>query len=110
MKGARGRRDGAIMGLNQSGWGIFDMDLIGAVLVAAILIGIFALMWQMHFQSNRIRDELRDEIRENREAIKSTDHRISDVERNQARLEGVNDVVKRQSHTHKAHTHEEDSD
>ena len=90
------------------------MELTGVVSVAAILIAIFALMWQMNFQSNKVRDELmaairenrdaiqenrdailenREAIRENRYAIQSLDGRLSEVEREQARREGVNDTL-----------------
>ena len=90
------------------------MELTGVVSVAAILIAIFALMWQMNFQSNKVRDELmaairenrdaiqvnRDAIRENhkailknREAILSLDSRLGEVERGQARQERFNDTL-----------------
>jgi len=87
------------------------MELTPIISVAAILIAFFALMWQMNFQSNRVRDELmeairgnRDAIRENRDAIRALEGRLSEVEREQARLEGENrilgDVIRQQSHTH----------
>ena len=118
------------------------MELTGVVSVAAILIAIFALMWQMNSQSNKVRDELmaairenrdaiqknrdailenREAIRENRYAIQSLDGRLSEVELEQARMEGFNgrlsesereqarleganrilgDVIRQQSHTH----------
>ena len=83
-----------------------DMELAEIIAVAAILIAFFALMWQMNFQSNRTRDELRDEIRETRDAIRSLDGRLSEAERAQARLEGANsmlrDVIIQRSHTHEA--------
>ena len=87
------------------------MELTPIISVAAILIAFFALMWQMNFQSNRVRDELmeairgnRDAIRENRDAIRALEGRLSEVEREQARLEGENrilgDIIRQQSHTH----------
>ena len=106
------------------------MELAEIIAVAAILMAFFALMWQMNFQSSKVRDELlvairenRDAIRENRDAIQSLDGRISDIERDriraemlsqrlseteleQARIEGVNsmlrDVIIQRSHTHEA--------
>ena len=80
--------------------------------VAAIAIAVFSLMWQMN--TNRMRDELleairrnREEIRENRnairenhkairenrEAILSLDSRLGEVERGQARQERFNDTL-----------------
>ena len=80
------------------------MELTPIISVAAILIVFFALMWQMNFQSNRVRDELMEAIRENRDAIRSLEGRLSESEREQARLEGANrilgDVIRQQSHTH----------
>ena len=83
------------------------MELTVIISVAAILIAIFALMWQMNFQSNKVRDELleairanrdaiqenREAIRENREAILSLDSRLGEVERGQARQERFNDTL-----------------
>ena len=80
------------------------MELTPIISAAAILIAFFALMWQMNFQSNRVRDELMEAIRENRDAIRSLEGRLSESEREQARLEGANrilgDVIRQQSHTH----------
>ena len=80
------------------------MELTPIISVAAILIAFFALMWQMNFQSNRVRDELMEAIRENRDAIRALEGRLSESEREQARLEGANrilgDVIRQQSHTH----------
>ena len=80
------------------------MELTPIISAAAILTAFFALMWQMNFQSNRVRDELMEAIRENRDAIRSLEGRLSESEREQARLEGANrilgDVIRQQSHTH----------
>ena len=80
------------------------MELTPIISAAAILIAFFALMWQMNFQSNRVRDELMEAILENRDAIRSLEGRLSESEREQARLEGANrilgDVIRQQSHTH----------
>ena len=80
------------------------MELTPIISAAAILIAFFALMWQMNFQSNRVRDELMEAIRENRDAIRALEGRLSESEREQARLEGANrilgDVIRQQSHTH----------
>ena len=97
------------------------MELTGIISLAAILIALFALMRQMNSQSNRVRDELleairenrnaiqenreairenrdailanREAIRENRYAIQSLDGRLSESEREQARQEGFNDTL-----------------
>ena len=64
-----------------------DMVTLATIIFVgvAILISIFALMWQIH---NRFGE------------------RLSEVEREQARLEGANgalaDVLKQQSHTHES--------
>ena len=83
------------------------MELTGIISVAAILIALFALMWQMNSQSNKLRDELMEAIRENREAIRENqegiranreaiqalDNRLVGVERGQARLEESNNRI-----------------
>ena len=69
------------------------MELTPIISAAAILIAFFALMWQMNFQSNRVRDELMEAIRENRDAIRSLEGRLSESEREQARLEGANRIL-----------------
>ena len=73
------------------------MDTGEIVALSSILVGIFlatiVLIWQMRMQSNRFSEE-----------IKEQGGRISDLEREQARLEGANgtlsEVLRQQSHTH----------
>ena len=94
------------------------MEPTAIISIAAFLIAVFSVMWQMNI--NRMRDELLEAIRENRVAIQSLDSRVGAVERGQARLEGFNerlsevereqarlaganrilgDAIRRQSHT-----------
>ena len=100
--------------------------LIGAAsAVASIIVAIFlatiVLIWQMRSQSNKfeqahneLRAELMAEIRaqsekseqrdnELRAEIRAQGTRISEAEREQARLEGVNSVLLRYTHTHEPH-------
>ena len=86
------------------------MEPTAIIAIAAFLIAVFSVMWQMNI--NRMRDELLEAIRENREAIRenqeairenreairenrvaiqSLDSRVGAVERGQARLEGFNE-------------------
>jgi hypothetical protein len=73
-----------------------QMEIEGVVAVSAILIGIFlatiAIIWQMHALGARIDAQ---GVR-----IDAQGGRISDVEREQARQEGVNSVLLRHHHTH----------
>ncbi len=80
------------------------MEIGEIVSVSAILVGIFLsiliFVWQIHSQSNR----LTEEIRAQGAKIDAQGTRLSDVEREQARLEGANsmlsNVLRQQSHTH----------
>ena len=80
------------------------MEIGEIVSVSAILVGIFVstlvFVLQIHSYGNR----LSDEIGAQGEEIKGQGGRLSDVEREQARLEGANDmlsdVFRQQSHTH----------
>ena len=73
------------------------MEIGGIVSVSAILVGIFLstliFVWQMHSQGNRLDSE-----------IKTQGNRPSEVELEQARLDGANgilsEVLRQQSHTH----------
>ncbi len=102
--------------------------LVGFV---AVLIGILALMWQMHSQGGRLDakidaqgdrlnaqgDRLNAEIRAQGDRldaeiraqggrldaeIRAQGVRLNEAEREQARLEGVNSVLRIHSHTHEA--------
>ena len=97
--------------------------------VFAIMFGIVALMWQINHQSSRLETkietqgkELREEIKEQgnkteaqgkhleakiesqgkelRDEIKEQGTRVSQSELDQARLNGVNSVLLRHTHTH----------
>ena len=89
---------------------------VGSIIVA-IFLATIVLIWQMRSQSSRFEQghsELRAEIRaqsdkseqrdnELRAEIRAQSVRISDAEREQARLEGVNSVLLRYTHTHEPH-------
>ena len=81
-----------------------EIITVTAVLVGlvAILVGIFALMWQMHSQGSRLDAEIRAQGDRLDAEIRAQSGRLSDVERDQARLEGVNSVLRIQTHTHEA--------
>ena len=95
------------------------MDTGDIIAVSSILVGIFlatiVLVWQMRMQSNRFSedikeqgnrfsDELKEQVNILSDDIMEHGGRISDVEREQARLEGANgtlsEILKQQSHTH----------
>ena len=80
--------------------GIGEIVTVTAILVGlvAILVSIFALMWQMHSQGNRLDVKIDAQSAE----IRDQGGKLSDVEREQARLEGVNSVLRIHSHTHEA--------
>ena len=78
-----------------------------------ILIALFALMWQTRSASRADANEQRSEMREFRAEMREQgaemreqgerlSQRISDAEREQARLEGVNSVLRQHSHTHES--------
>lgn len=89
-----------------------DVTAVGMFIgVFAILLGIFGLMWQMNRQSNRLEDaidtqgrELRAEMneqgRELRAEMQEQGTRVSQAELDQARINGVNSVLLRHTHTH----------
>lgn len=94
------------------------MDTGEIIAVAAILLAIFALMWQINAQRSRLEDKIdrqgdRLEAKIDREVgrleakigkvetrIQATSQRVSDSELEQARLNGVNSVLTGQTHTH----------
>ena len=71
-----------------------------------ILTALFALMWQTRNASradaNESRAEMREFRAEMREQGERLSQRISDAEREQARLEGVNSVLRQHTHTHES--------
>ena len=99
--------------------------IAGVSAVASIIVAIFlatiVLVWQSRSQSDKferglseLRTELRAEIRaqgdrfeqrhsELRADIRDQGSRLSESEREQARLEGVNSVLLRHTHTHEPH-------
>ena len=75
-----------------------------SVSVSSVLVAIFLMtavfVWQVRMQGNR----LVEQISELNAELKAQGGRISDLEREQARLEGANgvlsEILKQQSHTH----------
>ena len=83
------------------------------VSIFTILFGIVALMWQINSQSNRLEAKidaqgtnLESKIdaqgKELRDEIKEQGTRVSQAELDQARLNGVNSVLLRHTHTHES--------
>lgn len=68
--------------------------------IFAVLLGIAALMWQINNQSSRLEAKIDRQGKELQEEIKSHGRRVSQVELDQARMNGVNSVLLRQTHTH----------
>ena len=66
--------------------------------VISILIALLA----QRAETRELRAELREVSSELRAEVRQTGQRISDSEREQARLEGVNSVLQQQTHTHEA--------
>ena len=97
------------------------MTLIGTV--ATIIVSVVIALIVLTRQSNRLEEQMRENISElraeTREAISELraetrdlanrfGERISDVEREQARLDGANSVMRAQAHTHAPPTALED--
>ena len=70
-----------------------------ASIVVAIFLATIVLIWQMRSQSNKFEQSLS----ELRAEVRAQGSRISESEREQARLEGVNSVLQQQTHTHEPH-------
>ena len=78
-----------------------DATVVGMFIgVFAILLGIFGLMWQMNRQSNRLENAIDAQGKELRDEMKEQGARVSQAELDQARLNGVNSVLLRHTHTH----------
>ena len=78
-----------------------DVTAVGMFIgVFAILLGIFGLMWQMNRQSNRLEDVIDTQGRELRAEMQEQGTRVSQAELDQARINGVNSVLLRHTHTH----------
>ena len=78
-----------------------DVTAIGMFIgVFAILLGVFGLMWQMNRQSNRLEDAIDTQGKELRAEMKEQGTRVSQAALDQARLNGVNSVLLRHTHTH----------
>ena len=70
------------------------------IAVAAILLAIFALMWQINAQRGRLEDKIDRQSDRLEAEIKDVGQRVTDSELEQARLNGVNSVLTGQTHTH----------
>ncbi len=94
-----------------------DIAIVATLAVGfvAFLLTLFALMRQSNndlrveirearAEVRELRNEMRAESRESREQFERQSVRISEAEREQARIEGANrilsDVLRQQSHTH----------
>ena len=80
------------------------MDAGDIGIIIAITLGFLAILFTMWGQSRQTRADVQ-RLSDDIERLRSEfGHRLSDVELEQARLEGVNsiltDVLKQQSHTH----------
>lgn len=72
------------------------------VSIFTILFGIVALMWQINNQSSRLEAKIETQGKELRDEIKEQGARVSQVELDQARINGVNSVLLRHAHTHES--------
>ena len=78
-----------------------DLTTVGVFAgIIAILFGIFGLMWQMNRQSGRLETKVESQGKELRDEMREQGRRVSQAELDQARLNGVNSVLLRHTHTH----------
>ena len=86
------------------------INLIGTVLT--IIVSVLIALVVLTRQSNRLEEQMRENISELRAETRDLSNRfgerISDVEREQARLDGANSVMRAQAHTHAPPTTLED--
>ena len=84
--------------------GTITLIATGLAIITLVLITLFVLTRQ----SNRLEEQMREANSELRQAISELANRfgkrISDVEREQARLDGANSVMQVQAHTHASST------
>ncbi len=95
--------------------GTITLIATGLAIIASVLIALFMLTRQ----SNRLEKQMREANSESRAEMRGANselrqaiselanrfgERISDVEREQARLDGANSVMKVQAHTHASST------
>ena len=73
---------------------------IVAIGIFAVLLGIVALMWQINSQSSRLETKMEEQGKELRAEIVEQGRRVSQSELDQARMNGVNSVLLRHTHTH----------
>lgn len=81
------------------------MDTGDVAILVGLAFGVISILVALLAQRSETR-ELRAELREVRAELRDQGNRlserISDSEREQARLEGVNSVLQQQTHTHEA--------
>ncbi len=73
---------------------------IVAIGIFAVLLGIVALMWQINSQSSRLETKMEEQGKELRAEIAEQGKRVAQSELDQARMNGVNSVLLRHTHTH----------
>lgn len=88
---------------------------VGLTIVVSIMVALFALTRQsnrledqMRASNTELRAEMRDLANRVSELGDRLGERISEVEREQARLEGANSLMRAQAHTHAPPTALED--
>lgn len=93
-----------------------EIFALAAILIGilAILVAIFALMWQVHSQGNKLNDRASDVetrldvVEFNSERTADMETRLGAIELSNARLEGINEslneILRRQSHTHESNS------
>ena len=81
------------------------VDTGDIVIIVGLALGVISIMIALLAQraeTRELRVELREVSSELRAEVRQMGQRISDSEREQARLEGVNSVLQQQTHTHEA--------
>ena len=79
-----------------------ELVAVAAILtgIVAVLFGIAGLTWQINNQSGRLETKIETQGKELRDEIKEQGKRVSQSELDQARINGVNSVLLRHTHTH----------
>ena len=75
---------------------IVTVGTTGVIISASVLIALFVVIRQ----SNRLEEQMQASVSELRNEIRDLANRFSTVESNQARLEGANNIMQAQAHTH----------
>ena len=87
--------------------GIIVVAAVVLVMLIAVCLSTGAIIWQMSVQDNRrnsrtdvLDDRLSGEIEALSAKVRAHGEELTEVRREQARLEGSNRVLEQQSHTH----------